>query len=525
MLALALIIGAYSYSILFLGLFHFLNFPSVLFATIVFTLIACILFQKDILKTLVFLKREIKTFRKIEIFFILLLFLIAIINLIGALGPELSFDALWYHLTIPKLFIDAHSVYFIKGELLYYSLWPKLAEMLYLSGLILGNEIIAKLIHFTFGILTTIVVYKIARLHISRFYSLVASLIFYSNLVVAWLSITAFVDLTRSFYEGMAFLYFLKYIKDKKMRNFVLSAVLLSLAISSKLLSIGSILIFIMLIFFIQKISFKDKLKKSILYISCSLLVPLPYLIISFYYTGNPLYPLFTKLISPYFPLGLLYPLNFVKSFLSVFLFSPDPLNPIYLIVLPLVILSFKQNLLKARYVVFYAIVSLFVFYLAPQTGGGRFIVAYLPALSVLAAVSIASLNKSMQKILLTTIILIAFISISYRFIANLRFIPVVLGYQTKNDFLMQNLNFSFGDFYDDEGIIKKIVKNNRVMIVGIHNLYYVDFPFTIPEWGGVGNEKYTLLYNPSAEEIIKRGKILYKNPITHVTLYRSYVR
>src|SRR5262245_28880466 len=46
------------------------------------------------------------------------LFLVQIlINLIGTLGPELGFDALWYHLTLPKLYLLNHEIFFIPGGL------------------------------------------------------------------------------------------------------------------------------------------------------------------------------------------------------------------------------------------------------------------------------------------------------------------------------------------------------------------------------------------------------------------------
>lgn len=522
MLGIALIIGVFSYFILLLGLFQLLNFSYALFALALFVLLFGIFLHKSILKTLTYFIRDIQTYSKIELLFLLLLVLLTVVNLIGALGPELSFDALWYHLTIPKLFVNAESVYFIKGELLYYSLWPKLTELLYSVSLIFGDEIHAKLIHFSFGILSTLIVYKIARLYIQRLYAIGASLIFYSNLVVAWLSMVSYVDLTRSFYEAIALFYFLKYLKSLEKRNLFYSAILLGFAISTKLLSVGSVLIFILLIVF-AKLSIKEKFKNSFLYLLISLLVPLPYFLISFNNTGNPVYPLFTKLFSSYFTLELLNPFNFIKSTINVFLFSSDPLNPVYFIILPFLFFSCRKIMLKARYIFLYSIVSFFVFYFTPQTGGGRFIVAYLPAFSVLAAILIATVGKKLRKIFLFIIILISMITLFYRITANLRFVPVILGYQSKSDFLMHNLNFSFGDFYDENEAIKKIVKNDRVMIIGIHNLYYVDFPFTIPEWDSDGTEKYTLMYTFSMEKSSDKRLAIYKNPVTHVTLYQNY--
>ena len=55
-----------------------------------------------------------------------LLVIQALVNLVGALGPELGFDALWYHLTEAKLFRHTGSVAPIPGNLFYFSCFPPL---------------------------------------------------------------------------------------------------------------------------------------------------------------------------------------------------------------------------------------------------------------------------------------------------------------------------------------------------------------------------------------------------------------
>src|SRR6185437_14950424 len=118
-------------------------------------------------------------------------------------GPEIGFDALWYHLTLPKLYLGWHQVRHIPGGLLYYSDMPKLTEMLYISGLAILGETGAKLIHFSFGILCCIALYKVGRKFFSPLLSLIAVAIFYSNLVVGWESISAYIDLARTFFNIM----------------------------------------------------------------------------------------------------------------------------------------------------------------------------------------------------------------------------------------------------------------------------------------------------------------------------------
>ena len=70
--------------------------------------------RKDISYGLRFIKQvSVKNLHKQKTIS-LLLFLVVLqvsINLIGVLGPELAFDALWYHLTLPKIYLEKHSLF------------------------------------------------------------------------------------------------------------------------------------------------------------------------------------------------------------------------------------------------------------------------------------------------------------------------------------------------------------------------------------------------------------------------------
>ena len=172
MFTLAVFIGIYSYALMGLGLVGQLKWPAILAVT---TVMVC---------TGLHLVRLVGRPRNNP-----LLWLIVVqagVNLAGALGPEGGFDALWYHLPIPKIWLEAHRIFFIGGNL-YYSAMPKLIDMLYVWG-----ETPAKLMHLVFGLLSTAVTYKLARKWLDEKGALLAAVIFYSNLVVGWQSITAY---------------------------------------------------------------------------------------------------------------------------------------------------------------------------------------------------------------------------------------------------------------------------------------------------------------------------------------------
>ncbi|MBI4092054.1 MAG: hypothetical protein HY427_02515, partial [Candidatus Levybacteria bacterium] len=435
-----------------------------------------------------------------------------IINLVGALGPELAFDALWYHLTIPKLYIQEGEIFFIPGNLLYYSAMPKLIEMLYIPALALGGEVAAKLIHFSFGILTLFVLYKLSRLFLSKTFSLLVLAVFYSNLVVAWQSTTAYVDLGRTFFEVLALFFLVSYFKNKKDSTLTKSAVSIGLAISSKLLAIGSLLVFTVVLL-LNSVRISRVIKFSLI----AILIPSPWFIFSYISTGNPIYPLFTEIYRVGPSVSISNILNFVRS--------PDPISPIYLIVLPLVIVTYKEfdNLLKV--VAIYSFLSFLIWFVTPQTGGGRFIMPYLPAFSILAVSAVNySKNIFIKKYLIALIILISISTLIYRGAANAKYVLVLLGIESKHEFLSQNLNFDFGDFYDVDDYFKNnIGPNDKVLIYGGHNLFYVNFPFIHESWVKPDDKfNYVMTQGVDLPERFSDWSLVYENITTHVKLYRK---
>ena len=103
-----------------------------------------------------------------------------------------------------------------------------------------------------------------------------------------------------------------------------------------------------------------------------------------------------------------------------------------------------------------------------------------------------------------------------------MKFIPYILGQETKQEFLKKHLNFSYGGFYDTDSYFKNTIKkNDNVLIIGMHNLYYVDFPYVHESWVKPGDEfNYILLQDANLPERFKLWRLVYTNNLTHVKLY-----
>lgn len=538
MFSVALLTGIYSYILFGLGISGLLIKPFVAVITFIFIVRLLILSANSFVhkKRKFELLKSIRTGDKVVILIASLFILQILVNLYGALGPELAFDALWYHLTLPKLFLLHNAVYHIPGGLLYYSDMPKLTEMLYVGALSIGNEILAKFVHFLFGILTCIVLFVLAKKYTNYKVAVFAVAIFYSNLVVGWLSITAYNDLTRTFFEISALYYFLEWIHTKSWRNLAKTGILIGMAISTKLVALASIGIFFIIIIYINRRNFPIRrwFAQEWFIIFFSLIVPLPWFIFSYLQTGNPIYPLFSPIFTSVnekvFDIHLINPITVITTFWNTFTRANDPISPLYLILFPLVLLYFPKSNSTMKIVYLYAFLASIVWYITSQVEGTRMLAPYLPVFSLICAVVIDYFIKNKKKygsflsgILILVLIMTASISVIYRGLANMKYIPVVLGIQSKANFLTNHLNFSFGDFYDTDNYFKeKINKDDRVLLYGFHNLYYVDFPFIDSSWVKKGDRfNYIAVQKAEIPPQYKNWQLIYTNDKTMVKLYK----
>jgi len=535
MFSLAILIGVYSYVLFGMGIIGLLSRVSVLLVTTCYWGFLLMWKRKEVL-SLVSTKTLSKGIASIlgDRFSSIVLLLIALltsVNLIGVFGPEIGFDALWYHLTLPKLYLQWGSIKHIPGGLLYYSDMPKLVEMLYVGGLSLFHESGAKLIHYLFGVLTTVITYKLAREFVSKKYALIAAVAFYANLVVGWESTSAYIDLGRCFFEVLALYAFCNWVKTDKKQWFIESAVMLGLAISTKVLAVSSLLIFIPLIVIASKKrrSVRELGSLVAMYVLMSLLIPLPWFIFSFLNTGNFFYPFFTNVYPIEAGLISASALVIIKDLFILLIKSADPINPLYIMVLPLFFLVRKRIDKQAALFFFYSFIALVVWSLLPKTGGGRFVIPYLPTFSIACAIVISKLSSSKDRLqrnlgslLLVISLVILVSSIGYRALANAKYIPVILGQETKASFLTKHLNFSFGDFYDVDGYFTKtLTKQDRVLLYGFHNLYYIDFPFIDSSFVKKGERfNYIAVQDGVIPERFSYWNELYYNKTTHVRVY-----
>lgn len=526
MVDLAIGLGLYGYVILAMGLLGWLYKIPVFIVSLPFIFFLFYKLRKNFKFNYGNWRKEISKDRLVG-FLVIILGIQVAINFLGAISPELSFDALWYHLTSVKIYVTAHQIVYIPGGLMWPANLTRLTEMYYAVALLFGDEIWAKIIHFSFGLLSVIALFNLLKKYFSLRICFLGIVTFYTMLIVGWQSTTAYIDLSRTFFEILAIDLFLQWYNSKKDLLLWESAVLLGLAISTKIMAFSSLVGFTAVLFFLLR---TDKIKKTLIFTTISFLIVFPWLFLSFIHTGNPFFPLFGNIADSLNP-GITGSTNlwFIKELPSFLIFpwmatiKPDDIiSPVYLIFLPLVLLTIRKQNTDFKIACLIILVSLTM---SPRNST-RYLLPYLPALT-LVTLSVFNLDifkeKRWQKLLIAVIIFGALINLGSRILATKKFVPYLTGKESKSEFLTKNLNFSFGDFYDTDGWFKKnIRKEDLVLIYNLHNLYYADFPFVHESWAKPGTFFTHILVgdNKPLPEKFGTHLLIYHNEITRLSVY-----
>lgn len=406
------------------------------------------------------------------IVFLLLLLFQALINLVGALGPELSFDALWYHLPIARLIAERGWWGVIPGGLLYYSGTPRLWEFVNAGLLLVGSETLVKLVHWSFGLLSAGMVYKIARRYYLHLASLAAAALWYSNLVVGWQSIVAYVDLVRTFFVLLGVWYLLESLEKKRPRSWFYSALFLGIAYSVKIISLFDGLLLGLVFGFTNR-----RVLSTLRY----WVVLVPFVLFWAFLNLKSGY----SLTYPFVPeLGLVsehFNLSPLQIFGPLFVFFDPRFRTGPLI---LILLFFGRNVFatkKLRSLLLVAISLFLSWYLIPRTGFGRF---FLPTLGLLSVLAVHRLNiRPRPSFSLALVALSVVFGILYRGIANTKFVPVLLGRETKSAFLSRHLDFNLGNWYDTDAWVATNIGTEPYLVREVHNTYYLPGFFDHDSW------------------------------------------
>ena len=222
-----------------------------------------------------------------------------------AMVPPVSTDALVHHLAVPKLYLKHGGIYEI--PFMVFSYYPMNVDLLYMIPLYFGNDMVPKIIHFVFALLTAWLIFGYLKRRANTLYALFGAIFFLSTPIVLKLSITVYVDLGVIFFSTASLLLLLKWSENGFRLGFlILSAVFCGLAMGTKY---NGLISFFLLTLFVTFMYAKHAqgskqgpfraLAYGLIFAGIALLVFSPWMIRNFLWTSNPIYPLYDHWFNP----------------------------------------------------------------------------------------------------------------------------------------------------------------------------------------------------------------------------------
>jgi hypothetical protein len=225
--------------------------------------------------------------------------------LVGSLAPEIHYDALNYHLSVPKTYVDNHRV--VDLSYISHSNFAHNVEMDFAFGLLLGGQRTAKLFHFTFGVLTALAIFVFCRDLFSPTIGVLAAVLFYTTPLVVWESTLAYVDLAVTFYFFAATDAAVQWWRGGDDGWLIVSGSMAGFAVAAKLngllavVPLGVSLVFIGLARYRHDV---PKLAAQLLKFGVAALLSAgPWFGFTYRLTGNPIFPFYNAVFrSPLWP-------------------------------------------------------------------------------------------------------------------------------------------------------------------------------------------------------------------------------
>ncbi|MCB8968468.1 MAG: glycosyltransferase family 39 protein [Ardenticatenaceae bacterium] len=217
------------------------------------------------------------------------LFLVTLLALSLALLPPTSWDALFYHLTGPKLYLAAGQIR--PGIDIPHLNFPSLLEMLFMLAMALRGDVAAKLLHFFFAPLLAGLVYVLGKRHFHLRDGWTAVLFLFAAPMTLTLAGWAYNDLALAFYQVAAIAALLQWREQRTTPWLILSGALCGLAMGLKYTSFITPLFLAGVVAWEYRRQWRDGIRPFLTLFCATTLVAAPWYVKNLVFTGNPTYP------------------------------------------------------------------------------------------------------------------------------------------------------------------------------------------------------------------------------------------
>jgi 4-amino-4-deoxy-L-arabinose transferase-like glycosyltransferase len=401
--------------------------------------------------------------------------------LLWASTPPIAWDALVYHLTGPKLYLETGHISHPLD--LPYLGFPQLMGMLFTWGMGLAGERAAAPIHWFYGALGALALVVIGRRWLRGAAGWMAAAVLLSAQSIVMLAGYPYVDLALLLYATLAFwalTYFL-WSGPQARRWLLLGGVLAGLALSTKYTALALLPALVLALVVSRIRNLQSAVRNAFLLGIVALVVWSPWLLKNLVLTGNPTYPFFFGGVywdsyrAGWYDrpgTGLLYtaPWRLLVAPWDATVWSVEgaalegfpsygaTVGPLFLALVPFVLLVWRRLPLAQRGWLRAAAVFCGVLYgfwlwgvarsaLLIQT---RLLFPALGLLALIAGVSVEGLDRLPQRpvnlswvarVVVIGVLILSLVS-AFLFAVRERPLPVLLGFETREDFLSRRLGW-----------------------------------------------------------------------------------
>ncbi|NIN65093.1 MAG: hypothetical protein GTO63_10400 [Anaerolineae bacterium] len=434
------------------------------------------------------------------------LVVVSCLTVLASLTPPIAWDSQVYHLTGPKLYIERGRI--IGGIDLPYLGFPSLLQMLFLAGMLLKSDIVPKLMHLGYGLLTVGLLYCFARRFLHPKTQLLAPAIYLSAPTLVLISTWAYVDLGLAFYVLAAFHSLMVWTESRERTWLMLSGAFAGLSLGVKYTAVVTPLILVVIVIWeswSRRIA--GVVRNPLLFCAATIFFACPWYLRNLAFWRNPFYPFlfggpfwdeFRAWWFSRFGTGLSN--EPVRLFLAPWEMTimgvegkagyGANIGPVFLICLPLLMLVLirrNSERLRACIVTYSLLICganyLLWLYGVAQSGllrQTRLLFPIFPLLAILASIAVQELGAwdakgfSPRRLLMMVLVLalgLNAFSFILSFVADSP-LPYIVGLETREQYLQRHL----GDYYLAVSYInKELPPSARVLFLWEPRSYYCE--------------------------------------------------
>jgi len=418
-------------------------------------------------------------------------FIVAALSLLQALLPPIGYDGLYYHLPIPKLYLESGRIYptpeFTPAG------FPLLGEMLFIVGMAVGSDTFSQLMNLVFAVLLAAATIKAGQRWAKPFGGWIAGAMLLGMPIISIWATLPYVDFAWALFEFLGVYALLLWGERMRASNAILAGLMFGLALGTKYLALGGLLFIVLAAIIIWRRERLLTLARLIIpLIAAAVIVGAPWYIKNWIWYSNPVYPLLNGIFNPAsgplwttrLSLPQLDPLYLLLLPISLFVNREhyvgvfgdfEFLNPLFLLIFAYPLTRNGRNMDRLAFMAFMR----YTFWALTHSDLIRYLLPIISIIGIVSASVIQKLyqrvrNKGTFRVVLMGIgggFVASSLAVSIIFFVEVRPLSVLMGWESRSSYLSRQLN----DYSAIQYVNENLSHDDTVLMIYDARGYYCE--------------------------------------------------